>query len=90
MKIAVTKRFRFESAHQSAHPELSREENEALFHKCYRQHGHSYELYVTVEGEPDPVSGFVIDAIAKIVSSDIGVLAARSRNPKALIQATRP
>lgn len=34
-----------------------------VFGKCSNPnwHGHNYELYVTVKGNPDPVTGFVMD-----------------------------
>ena len=39
------------------------EENENVFGKCANRngHGHNYTLEVTVAGEIDPVSGFVVD-----------------------------
>lgn len=40
---------------------FSREENARLFGKCARIHGHNYELFVTVSGEINPETGYVID-----------------------------
>ncbi len=39
------------------------EKNEQVFGRCARRngHGHNYTLEVTVAGEPDPVTGFVVD-----------------------------
>jgi 6-pyruvoyltetrahydropterin/6-carboxytetrahydropterin synthase len=39
------------------------EENERVFGRCANRngHGHNYTLEVTVVGEPDPVTGFVVD-----------------------------
>ncbi len=39
------------------------EQNEAVFGKCSNPnwHGHNYELFVTVKGEVDAQTGFVID-----------------------------
>ena len=41
----------------------SQEKNEAVFGRCANRngHGHNYTLEVTVAGEPDPVTGFVVD-----------------------------
>ena len=35
-----------------------------MFGKCANDnwHGHNYELFVTVKGEPDPDTGFLVDA----------------------------
>jgi 6-pyruvoyltetrahydropterin/6-carboxytetrahydropterin synthase len=40
---------------------VSEEENLRLYGDAVRAHGHNYLLEVTVEGEPDPVTGMVID-----------------------------
>ncbi len=32
-----------------------------MFGDCYNPHGHNYDLEVTVEGEVDPTTGFVIE-----------------------------
>ena len=39
------------------------EKNEQVFGRCANRngHGHNYTLEVTVAGEPDPVTGFVVD-----------------------------
>lgn len=44
-------------------PEWSDEKNEEVFGKCSNKnwHGHNYELFVTIKGDPDPVTGFVMD-----------------------------
>lgn len=61
--VSVTRRLRFNAAHRVHNPALSDAENAALFGKCSNPngHGHNYVLEVTVEGEVDPVSGYVID-----------------------------
>jgi 6-pyruvoyltetrahydropterin/6-carboxytetrahydropterin synthase len=41
--------------------DLSEDENRALFGRRAEQHGHNYRLEVTLRGEPDPVTGMVID-----------------------------
>lgn len=63
MKIVLERRFRFSASHLYRRPEWSEEENRARFGKCANLpgHGHNYRLWVGVEGEIDPVTGFVVD-----------------------------
>lgn len=61
--VYVTRRERFNAAHQMYNPEWSREKNEEIFGKCANKnwHGHNYELFVTVKGEPNPDTGYCVD-----------------------------
>ena len=61
--LYVTKRMEFSAAHRLYNPNFSEEKNEEVFDKCnnYYGHGHNYFLEVTVSGEPDPDTGYVID-----------------------------
>jgi len=61
--VTVTRRVTFNAAHRVHNPALSDEENARLFGKCSNPnwHGHNYALEVSVTGEPDPVTGYVID-----------------------------
>lgn len=61
--ILLTRKADFSSAHFYYNPALSEAENERIFGKCANRngHGHNYKLEVTVAGEIDPVSGFVVD-----------------------------
>lgn len=61
--IYITRRERFSAAHKLYRDDWSLEENEATFGKCSNPnwHGHNYELFVTVRGEINPTTGFVID-----------------------------
>lgn len=45
-------------------PGLTDEENLAVYGKCSNPlwHGHNYVLKVTVRGEPDPVTGYFMNA----------------------------
>ncbi len=60
---SLTRRVSFAAAHRYRRPEWSIERNESVFGPCAREHfhGHSYVCDVTVEGEIDPETGFVID-----------------------------
>lgn len=62
MRVRLTRRVRFEAAHRLVSERLSDAENQQTYGKCSREggHGHNYEVEVTVEGEPDPVSGLVM------------------------------
>ena len=61
--VTVTRRLRFNAAHRVHNPALSDDENCRLFGKCNNPnwHGHNYVLEVTVKGQPDPVTGYIID-----------------------------
>ena len=64
MPIAyVTRVERFNAAHRLHNPDKSDEWNRETFGKCNNPHGHghNYRLEVTVAGEPDPDTGYVID-----------------------------
>lgn len=61
--VTVTRRLKFNAAHRVHNPALSDEENQALFGKCNNPnwHGHNYTLDVSVHGEIDPRTGYVMD-----------------------------
>src|SRR6201995_56378 len=61
--VLLTRKAEFSSSHYYWSDQLSAAENERLFGKCANRngHGHNYTVEVTVEGQVDPVSGFVVD-----------------------------
>ena len=61
--VYVTRKAHFNAAHRLHNPDKSDAWNRAAFGKCNSPnwHGHNYELDVTVAGEPDPETGFVVD-----------------------------
>ncbi len=61
--VYLTRKAEFAASHYYHNPDLSPEENLRLFGKCNNPHGHghNYLLEVTVKGEVDPRSGFVVD-----------------------------
>ncbi len=63
MEIAVSRKAHFNAAHRLHVKEWDDEKNKAFFGNCnnLHYHGHNYDLIVTVSGEIDPVSGFLID-----------------------------
>jgi 6-pyruvoyltetrahydropterin/6-carboxytetrahydropterin synthase len=64
MPIAyLTRRVKFAAAHRYRRPDWTDEKNAAVFGECARPsyHGHTYTCDVTVRGEIDEVTGFVVD-----------------------------
>ena len=63
MPTSVTVKVYFEAAHRLHNPDRSDDWNRQVFGKCnnLHGHGHNYVLEVTVEGEVDPDSGYLID-----------------------------
>jgi 6-pyruvoyltetrahydropterin/6-carboxytetrahydropterin synthase len=61
--ILLTRKAEFSASHYYWNDAWSEEENRRAFGKCANRngHGHNYTLEVTVAGEIDPVSGFVVD-----------------------------
>lgn len=66
MEAFLSIRTHFAAAHRLARPELSPEQNDAIYGKCARPHGHghNYLLDVTVRGRIDPRTGMVCDLAA--------------------------
>ncbi|NDG00135.1 MAG: 6-pyruvoyl tetrahydropterin synthase [Synechococcaceae bacterium WBB_32_011] len=66
MEAFLTIRTHFSAAHRLARPELSQQENEQIYGKCARPHGHghNYFLEVTVRGQIDARTGMVCDLAA--------------------------
>jgi len=61
--IFLTRRATFAASHYYWNDGWTPEENERVFGKCANRngHGHNYTLEVTVAGDPDPSTGFVVD-----------------------------
>ena len=59
----VTRREHFSSGHRLFNPDWSDERNSEVFGKCNNPagHGHNYYVEVTVAGEVDPETGYVVD-----------------------------
>lgn len=69
--MLITRRERFNAAHRLFRSDFTDEQNLEVFGKCSNPnwHGHNYELFVTVEGNINPETGFVINlkTLSKIV-----------------------
>ena len=61
--VYITRIEHFNAAHKLYNPSWTKERNESVFGKCANEnwHGHNFELYVTIKGDPDPETGFVYD-----------------------------
>lgn len=61
--VYVTRKTHFNAAHRLHNPDKSEAWNEEMYGPCNHPnwHGHNYEMEVTVAGEPDPETGYLID-----------------------------
>lgn len=62
--VYLTRIEHFNAAHKLYNPNWSKEKNDEVFGKCANEnwHGHNFELFVTIKGQPDPDTGFIYDA----------------------------
>jgi len=63
MKVKVSRKAHFNAAHRLHRPDWDDAKNKAVFGKCSNPnyHGHNYDLVVSVRGEIDETTGFVMD-----------------------------
>ena len=61
--VYLTRMEHFNAAHKLYNPSWTKEKNDEVFGKCANDnwHGHNYDLYVTIKGEPDADTGFLFD-----------------------------
>lgn len=61
--IYITRKASFNAAHKLSRQDWSDDKNKEVYGKCSNPnwHGHNYELFVTVKGEIDPETGFLVD-----------------------------
>ena len=75
MEITVSRKAHFNAAHRLHNKNWSDEKNQKIFGKCNYQnyHGHNYELIVSVTGEINPETGYVIDMgeLKKIIKNEV-------------------
>lgn len=73
--IYITRKESFNAAHKLARKDWSDEQNLAVYGKCANPnwHGHNYELYVTVKGEINPETGFLVDLkwMKKVINENV-------------------
>lgn len=75
MRIAATRKAHFNAAHRLHNPQWSDEKNRAVFGLCNNPnyHGHNYEIEVTLVGEIDTETGFLIDlkVLKEIIEEEV-------------------
>ena len=75
MMIKVSRKAHFNAAHRLYRKDWSFEKNDDIFGKCNNPnfHGHNYELIVSVTGEIDKETGYVIDmkVLKDIIKSEV-------------------
>lgn len=75
MKVTVSRKAHFNAAHRLYRKDWSHEKNEKIFGLCNNPnfHGHNYELIVSVTGEIDQETGYVIDmkVLKDIIKSEV-------------------
>jgi 6-pyruvoyltetrahydropterin/6-carboxytetrahydropterin synthase len=61
--MLITRKVEFSASHVCRNPALSDEENQRLFGLAAnpKGHGHNYVVEVSLQGDPDPVTGMVLD-----------------------------
>ncbi len=61
--VYLTRQEHFNAAHKLYNPGWSKEKNDQVFGACANEnwHGHNYDLYVTIKGEADGETGFLMD-----------------------------
>lgn len=63
MRVKVSRQAHFNAAHRLYRKDWTDEQNQEIFGLCNNPnfHGHNYELIVSVTGEIDPDTGYVMD-----------------------------
>jgi 6-pyruvoyltetrahydropterin/6-carboxytetrahydropterin synthase len=63
MSVKASRKANFNAAHRLYNPKWDDAKNKAIFGKCSNPnyHGHNYDLVVSVTGDIDPETGFVMD-----------------------------
>lgn len=73
--VYLTRLEHFNAAHKLYNPQWSKEKNEEVFGVCANEnwHGHNFELFVTVKGEPDVDTGFLVDVkkLSKLIREKV-------------------
>jgi 6-pyruvoyltetrahydropterin/6-carboxytetrahydropterin synthase len=73
--VYLTRVEHFNAAHKLVNKNWSDAENKEVFGKCANEnwHGHNYDLYVTIKGDPDPDTGFLFDVkkLSEIIKDQV-------------------
>lgn len=75
MRVTISRKAHFNAAHRLYRKDWTFEKNDQIFGKCNNPnyHGHNYELIVSVTGEIDPETGFVMDVkiLADLIKEEV-------------------
>lgn len=75
MRVKVSRKAHFNAAHRLYQPSWDFDRNQEVFGLCNNPnyHGHNYELIVSVTGEIDPVTGYVMDmkVLKDLIKSEV-------------------
>jgi 6-pyruvoyltetrahydropterin/6-carboxytetrahydropterin synthase len=75
MRVTVSRKAHFNAAHRLYRKDWSFEKNDEIFGKCNNPnfHGHNYDLIVSVTGEIDQETGYVVDVkiLKDIIKSEV-------------------
>lgn len=75
MRVTVNRKAHFNAAHRLYRKDWDDARNEQMFGKCANVnfHGHNYELVVSVTGQINPETGYVIDLkeLADIIYEEV-------------------
>ena len=75
MRVKVSRKAHFNAAHRLYNKAWENDKNEEVFGKCNNPHyhGHNYELIVSVEGDIDPDTGYVMDmkTLKDLIKSEV-------------------
>ncbi|MBI2259298.1 MAG: 6-carboxytetrahydropterin synthase [Flavobacteriia bacterium] len=73
--MKVCRKESFNAAHRLHNPNLSEKENKQLFGVCNNPnyHGHNYTLICCVEGEINPITGYVMDLkiLSELIENEV-------------------
>ena len=73
--MLLTRKAEFSASHVCADPALTPAQNHTLYgaNANPNGHGHNYALEVTIEGDPDPVTGMVFDlrVLKEIINEEV-------------------
>jgi 6-pyruvoyltetrahydropterin/6-carboxytetrahydropterin synthase len=73
--VYLTRVEHFNAAHKLYNPNWSKEKNESVFGLCANEnwHGHNFDLYITIKGEVDEDTGFLMDVkkLSKLINEKV-------------------
>lgn len=73
--IYLTRHEHFNAAHKLFNPNWTEEKNQEVFGKCanHNWHGHNYDLIITIKGDVNPDTGFLMDAkhLSKLINERV-------------------